>query len=250
MKPIRLVCALALALAGGLVMASPASAGGWAATVLDPLPERIEAARTYTIGYWVLQHATHPYNGRMNESGELGRTGLRIVSEDGDVRTFDGVRLGQPAHFSAAVVVPHPGTWEVYAIQGVFDQYKIGTLEIPGKLQVEPLPPPVHGDDYEWGPTGPPEVVHEGQHGASTSDGQSRGDGRDGNDDRGTAAAANRRPDQGTGPSPSIGVSSSPLPVATITAGSAGLAAIGGILFLTRGRIAAAFRWPGRAGRK
>lgn len=44
MKPLRLAVALSLALAGSLATAPPAGAGGWAATVLDPLFARHRVA--------------------------------------------------------------------------------------------------------------------------------------------------------------------------------------------------------------
>lgn len=244
MKPLRLAVALSLALAGSLATAPPAGAGGWAATVLDPLPERIESGRTYTIGYWVLQHAGHPYNGELNESGKLGQTGLKIVSEGGAVHTFDGVRLGQPAHFSAAVVVPHPGTWEVYALQGMFDDYRIGTLEVPGGLEAEPLPSPVHSDDYEWGRISPPEVAHEGQHDVRSGDAQPALDDGAGGDSSETGAAS----DRGAGP-PSTDATSrtapSSAPVTAILVALAGLTGASGILLFARHRVAAALRSKG-----
>jgi hypothetical protein len=57
--------------------AASARAGGWAVTALDPLPQRLQAGRTYTVGYWVLQHGSHPYE------GDLGKTGLKLVDDGG-----------------------------------------------------------------------------------------------------------------------------------------------------------------------
>ena len=62
-----MVTLLALVLLGGLP-ALPAQAGGWAVPVLDPLPATVEADRTYTVGYWVLQHGTHPYEGTLEKT--------------------------------------------------------------------------------------------------------------------------------------------------------------------------------------
>ncbi len=150
MRPVKLVLALVAVLAVPLLAAPSAHAGGWAATVLDPLPTRIEPDQTYTVGYWVMQHAAHPYDGG---HGPLGKTGLKIVAEDGTTHAFDGVPLGQPAHYAAALTVPRPGTWQLHAQQGSFDDYLIGTLTVPGKLKLRPLPAAVagHEDRHQWG---------------------------------------------------------------------------------------------------
>ena len=58
-----LVVALAV-LATGLLAATPAQAGNWEETLLDPPPARIEPGVTYTFGYWILQHGSYPYQGR------------------------------------------------------------------------------------------------------------------------------------------------------------------------------------------
>lgn len=103
MSLLRIMVALAAILASAVLTARPAQAGGWAVTVLDPLPPRLEAGRSYTVGYWVLQHGSHPYE------GALGTTGLKLVDDGGRVVTFEGVALREPAHFAAAIAIPTPG---------------------------------------------------------------------------------------------------------------------------------------------
>jgi hypothetical protein len=98
-------------------------------TALDPLPEPIRAGRTYTVGYWVLQHGSHPYD------GDLGETGLKLVDEQGRVVTFQGVALREPAHYAAALAIPHAGSWRLYGQQGIFADYQVGTLTVPGGWQ-------------------------------------------------------------------------------------------------------------------
>jgi hypothetical protein len=137
MKAIRLVLAGLVVLTAGLVTAAPAHAGNWALTVLDPLPPRIEAGTTYTVGYWVLQHGSHPYS----YEGELGPTAIALVAENGETVEFAGVPLAEPAHYAAPMVVPHDGTWQVIAKQGQFQDHHLGTLTVPGGLTL--LPPPM-----------------------------------------------------------------------------------------------------------
>ncbi|MPZ60271.1 MAG: hypothetical protein GEU93_03025 [Propionibacteriales bacterium] len=150
MRATKLTLAVVITLAAGILAVPPAHAGNWAATVLDPLPQRIQPGQTYTVGYWVMQHAAHPYE---NSYGPLGKTALRIVDEDGTAHTFAGVPLGQPSHYAATLSVPHAGTWKLVAQQGRFGTYRIGTLTVPGGLEVIELPPPVSGHECQerWG---------------------------------------------------------------------------------------------------
>lgn len=115
-----------------LALGAPARAGGWALTVMDPVPVT-SPDTTYTLGFWLLQHGTHPYEG-----SDLGEVALKFT--DGE-RTFQfsGVALKEPAHYAAAVSLPK-GTWEVEGIQGWFAPYPIGTLTVPGRLKVAPVP--------------------------------------------------------------------------------------------------------------
>ena len=49
MRPLRIMVALAAIQASTVLTARPVQAGGWAVTVLDPLPPRLEAGRSYTV---------------------------------------------------------------------------------------------------------------------------------------------------------------------------------------------------------
>jgi len=150
----RLWVVLVLAV-GSALSAGPAQAGGWAVTVLDPLPTRIEADTAYTVGYWVLQHGSHPFE------GELGKSGLRLVGPDRELE-FVGRALPEPAHFAVSVAVP-AGTWRVYAMQGWFAEFEIGTLTVPGGLKLAPSEVaanvtghPEGGGEPYWGAVHPP----------------------------------------------------------------------------------------------
>jgi hypothetical protein len=156
MRPMtRAAVVLATAVAALLLTGAPAMAGNWAVTTLDPLPDRIEPGRAYTIGFWVLQHGSHPYYG-----GKLDPVGLKFVDGKGAATVFAGVALREPAHYAAAVIFPGPGTWQVFGVQGPFQDYQIGTLTVPGGLSARPVPEPapVGTDEQPWGAIRPPQM--------------------------------------------------------------------------------------------
>ncbi|MFB9881403.1 hypothetical protein ACFFMN_26055 [Planobispora siamensis] len=142
-----------------LALGAPAQAGGWALTLMDPVPTGVRPDTTYTVGFWLLQHGTHPYYG-----DDLGEVALEFTSEKKTVR-FAGTELAEPAHYAAAVSLP-AGTWQVKAIQGWFAPHEIGTLTVPGDLKIAPLPADIqrmiegqesHRADY-WGVIRPPGI--------------------------------------------------------------------------------------------
>ncbi|MEU4327820.1 hypothetical protein [Nonomuraea dietziae] len=156
MRRILLVLALLLP---GLALAAPARAGGWAATYLDPVPASFQAGATYTVGFWMLQHGTHPYEG-----SDLGKVGLKFTDGARSLE-FTGVELKEKAHYAAALALP-AGRWKVEAIQGWFAPFEIGTLQVPGALAVKPLDPELNamlprylemnGGKDPWGQVRPP----------------------------------------------------------------------------------------------
>jgi hypothetical protein len=134
MRILALICAFLL------ISAPTAQAGAFAVTYLDPVPS-IQPGVTHTVGYWVLQHGTHPFH------GDLGKTGLKFRSVM-DEQVFTGVALGEPAHYAVTFTLP-PGTFEVFALQGMFPDHHVGTLTVPGTLLIKPV------DQIGYTPEGP-----------------------------------------------------------------------------------------------
>jgi hypothetical protein len=145
--------ALIGALAAVLVLPAPAAAGGWAVTYLDPLPEHLQAGQAYTVGYWVLQHGSHP------SMIPLTETGLRLTSASGEVKYFRGMPLREISHFAVAILVPHEGAWSVKAVQEPFGPYDVGELTVPGGLKLASIPTPLGTDGHPWGEIHPPLVT-------------------------------------------------------------------------------------------
>ncbi|MEV0620789.1 hypothetical protein AB0I81_46215 [Nonomuraea sp. NPDC050404] len=146
---------LLVVLAGVLVLvvgALPvAAAGNWAVTYMDPAPSRFEDGESYALGFWVLQHGNHPFEGKMEP------VGLRFTGSGGESLTFAGTALPEAAHYATSVVVPR-GVWRVQGIQGPFEPYEVGTLTVPGSLKINPVAQDMvlpGGEDY-WGDVRPP----------------------------------------------------------------------------------------------
>jgi len=142
---------------GALAGSGPAAAGGWAVTVIDPLPGKVEAGQAYPVTFWVLQHGTHPYEG--TEPASIGPVGLTFTDSSGASVSFSGSALAEPAHYATTVTIPHDGTWRVTGVQGIFADYHVGTLTVPGSLETLGVPAAPSAEDMQryWpGPVRPP----------------------------------------------------------------------------------------------
>lgn len=137
-------------LAAGLFATTPASAGNWEETLLDPPPARIEAGVTYTFGYWILQHGSYPYQG-----GDLGPTALRAVDEKGTVLDFPGVGTATAGHYSAEVVFPRVGRWAISSHHEVLmPDADVAVVDVPGPVVLTPSEMTERAH-YDWGPVHP-----------------------------------------------------------------------------------------------
>jgi hypothetical protein len=134
MRTRRILVVALTVVAAGLFMTTPASAGNWEETLLDPPPARIEAGVTYTFGYWILQHGSYPYQG-----GDLGPTALRATDEQGRAVDFPGTESATDGHYSAEVVFPHDGTWTVSSQHEVImTDANVAVVTVPGAVAITP----------------------------------------------------------------------------------------------------------------
>ena len=137
-------------LAAGLFATTPASAGNWEETLLDPPPARIEAGVTYTFGYWILQHGSYPYRG-----GDLGPTALRATDAKGTIVDFPGVETRTAGHYSAEIVFPHDGEWTISSQHEVLmTDANVATVTVPGPVEISPSQMTERAP-YEWGAVRP-----------------------------------------------------------------------------------------------
>nr|WP_157554837.1 hypothetical protein [Herbidospora sakaeratensis] len=129
----------------------PATAGGFASTELDPIPE-IRPGVAYTIGYWVLALGTEPVTDEA-----FGETTLRF-SRNGERHDFTGARLAEPSHYATSIILP-AGEWKVEALLDYYGHDDIGTLTVPGGLVLStPEYEPMRVADMPdpWGAIKPP----------------------------------------------------------------------------------------------
>jgi hypothetical protein len=148
----RILVMLLTVMTAGLLAAPPAGAraGGWAETVLDAPPARIEAGVTYTFGYWVLQHGSYPM-----QSGSDQPTGLRATDENGAEALFPGTKSATDGHYSAEVVFPHDGTWTIGStLAQLMPDEDVATVTVPGEVKISPSDVAQRAP-YEWGAVRP-----------------------------------------------------------------------------------------------
>jgi hypothetical protein len=146
----RILVVILTVLAAGLVMTTPASAGNWEETLLDPPPAKVQANVTYTFGYWILQHGSYPYQG-----GDLGPTSLRATDEDGKVVDFPGVKAQTAGHYSAEVLFPHDGKWTITSQHEVImTDPLVAEVTVPGPVKIAPSQMKERAP-YDWGAVHP-----------------------------------------------------------------------------------------------
>jgi hypothetical protein len=97
---------------------SPAAAGGWAMTALDPY-EQPTAGEPTVIGFTILQHGATP--------ADVDDAGIRIVGGEFFPAIRDGV-----GHYTATVVFPTEGTFSWIVEQGWFGPQALGQITIGG----------------------------------------------------------------------------------------------------------------------
>ncbi|MFC5822786.1 hypothetical protein [Nonomuraea insulae] len=150
----KILLALAAVLVACWLPVPAAAAGNWAVTYVDPAPARFAGGQSYALGFWVLQHGTHPFEGKMSP------VGLRFTRADGKSVEFGGTALPEAGHYATSVVLEE-GVWRVEGVQGPFQPYQVGTLTVPGSLRIDPVPADLAGaltganEDY-WDAVRPP----------------------------------------------------------------------------------------------
>lgn len=108
------VCALGIG--------SVASAGGWAISTLDELPNPI-AGKKIEVGFTIRQHGVTPVD--MSEG-----VGIRITLADGTTNYFPAAGDGIVGHYVARVEFPAAGRYSWSIRQGMFADYELGQIDV------------------------------------------------------------------------------------------------------------------------
>ena len=119
MKP-RLLFSVVLLLAGMLLLATPALAGGWAVITLDELPGEIVAGQSLEIGFMVRQHGVTPL-GNLTPIVYARQASLRVTEQ--------ASAQGKTGHYVATLTLPQAGEWE-WSIEAFTGNQPMPPLEV------------------------------------------------------------------------------------------------------------------------
>lgn len=113
-----------------LAPAGSSSAGGWAVSTLDPLPE-MKPGSTVEIGFTVRQHGVTPVDlGDLPTGLADMPIGIAFTASDGERQIFAAESRGPVGHHVATVTVPEAGSYEWEVLQGPFAAQPLGSIDI------------------------------------------------------------------------------------------------------------------------
>lgn len=123
------VSACLLAIVCVLGIGSVASAGGWAISTLDKLPNPI-AGEPIQVGFTIRQHGVRPVD--LAEG-----VGITITLADGTTHYFPAASDGTIGHYVARVEFPSVGRYSWGIRQGLFGDYDLGQIDVNAPTSVE-----------------------------------------------------------------------------------------------------------------
>ena len=115
-----IIAALVAAGPGG-----PVAAGGWAITVLDPLPA-VVAGAPLEVSFTILQHGQTPV--------DVDDVVLIVTGPDGDRRQFPARPAGEVGRYLATVELADPGEHAWRVVQGWFGEQDLGRLDVAAPI--------------------------------------------------------------------------------------------------------------------
>jgi hypothetical protein len=126
MMKTRLFVVVGSALAGIVMSASAASAGGWAMSSLDPMSVPVAGQET-EVGFTIRQHGVTPVNPDDQGSEPIA---VAVRSASGDEAVFPARQQGPTGHYVADVTFPEAGQayWEIR--QGWFGPQDLGAIDV------------------------------------------------------------------------------------------------------------------------
>jgi hypothetical protein len=118
----RKLLATAVLVLTALGFATPAAAGGWAVTTLDPLAAAPIAGEPFAVGFTIRQHGQTPIN--------VPDAAIIVTATDGTSTRFAATPQGALGHHVATVDLPTDGTYTWAVEQDIFGIQDLGTLQV------------------------------------------------------------------------------------------------------------------------
>lgn len=101
------------------------AAGGWAITVVDPLPPLVAGA-PLDVSFSILQHGKTPV--------DVDGVVLIVTDPDGDRRQFPARPAGEVGRYRATVELTDAGAHSWQVVQGWFGEQDLGQLDVAAPL--------------------------------------------------------------------------------------------------------------------
>ena len=120
-----------------LLLASAASAGGWAVSTLDPMATPTAGVPT-DVGFTIRQHGMTPV--------DLADVAIAVTGPSGETTVYPAQREGDVGHYVASVTFEEGrSTWEIR--QGFFEPQDLGTITVASDAS---SPSVVESSSYRW----------------------------------------------------------------------------------------------------
>ena len=113
--------ALLLAVFAALLLATPATAGGWATVGLGPPDDGIGAGDTWNAEMTILQHGVTPL---------VGVSPVVKISKDGETHEFAAVPTGEDGVYLAKVEFPSEGSWTYQVDDGFSRTHSFAPVQV------------------------------------------------------------------------------------------------------------------------
>jgi hypothetical protein len=120
----RKLLAISALAAAALALSTPAAAGGWAVTSLDPMVAAPVEDEDVEVGFTIRQHGRTPVT--------VDDVAIVVTDANGGTTRFPAAPDGPVGHYLATIRLPAAGAYEWSVEQGWFGPQDLGTLDVAG----------------------------------------------------------------------------------------------------------------------